>query len=142
MTLTRSHNGMIGGVAAGIAEALNLDATIVRIIFVLIAIFGGSGVLIYLVLWALIPARRAAPSPRTGSGRPRPGTTSEATRANSPPPTTSEPHNEAPPAEAGGARSFHSHSMVPGGLLVMSSATRLTSGHSLVMRLEIFSNSS
>ena len=55
MTLTRSHNGMIGGVAAGIAEALNLDATIVRIIFVLIAIFGGSGVLIYLVLWALIP---------------------------------------------------------------------------------------
>lgn len=36
----------------------------------------------------------------------------------------------------------YSHSMVPGGLLVMSTTTRFTSGHSLVIRFEIFSNSS
>lgn len=36
----------------------------------------------------------------------------------------------------------HSHSMVPGGLLVMSSTTRLTSGTSLVMRVEIRSSTS
>jgi hypothetical protein len=36
----------------------------------------------------------------------------------------------------------YSHSMVPGGLLVMSSTTRLTSGTSLVMRVEMRSSTS
>src|SRR5699024_4759149 len=36
----------------------------------------------------------------------------------------------------------HSHSMVPGGLLVTSRTTRFTSGTSLVMRVEIFSSTS
>lgn len=36
----------------------------------------------------------------------------------------------------------YSHSMVAGGLLVMSKTTRLTSAHSLVIRVEIFSSSS
>ena len=36
----------------------------------------------------------------------------------------------------------HSHSMVPGGLLVTSSTTRLTSGTSLVIRVEIRSSTS
>ena len=36
----------------------------------------------------------------------------------------------------------HSHSMVPGGLLVMSSATRLTSRTSLVIRVEILASTS
>ena len=37
---------------------------------------------------------------------------------------------------------FHSHSMVPGGLLVTSNTTRLTSRTSLVMRVEIRAMSS
>ena len=36
----------------------------------------------------------------------------------------------------------YSHSMVPGGLLVMSSVTRFTSRTSLVMRVEIFASTS
>ncbi len=36
----------------------------------------------------------------------------------------------------------HSHSIVPGGLLVMSRVTRLTSGTSLVIRVEIVSSTS
>ena len=36
----------------------------------------------------------------------------------------------------------YSHSMVPGGLLVMSSTTRLTSGTSLVIRVEMRSSTS
>ncbi len=40
------------------------------------------------------------------------------------------------------AEKGHSHSMVPGGLLVISSATRLTSGTSLVMRVEMRSSTS
>lgn len=61
MSLTRSRNGIIGGVAAGIARSLNVDPTIVRIAFVLVSIFAGGGVLIYLVLWAVIP-REGDPS--------------------------------------------------------------------------------
>ena len=38
--------------------------------------------------------------------------------------------------------SSHSHSMVPGGLLVTSSTTRLTSGTSLVTRVEILASTS
>lgn len=41
-------------------------------------------------------------------------------------------------AESSGAGD-HSHSMVPGGLLVMSTTTRFTSGTSLVMRVEMIS---
>ena len=55
MNLTRSRNGMIGGVAAGIAEATNVDVTIVRIAFILVSIFAGGGLLVYLILWAVIP---------------------------------------------------------------------------------------
>ena len=47
----------------------------------------------------------------------------------------------APAGPSSGEQSFrlagHSHSMVPGGLLVQSSTTRLTSGTELVIRLEM-----
>lgn len=55
MKLTRSNNGMIGGVASGIAAYLKLDPTVVRIAFILIALFAGGGVLLYLILWAVLP---------------------------------------------------------------------------------------
>jgi phage shock protein C len=54
--LTRSSDDrMIAGVAAGIAEYLNLDPTLVRLIFVLLFFMGGNGVLIYLILWLVMP---------------------------------------------------------------------------------------
>ncbi|MCA9969968.1 MAG: PspC domain-containing protein [Anaerolineales bacterium] len=54
--LTRSTNDrMIAGVAAGLAEYMNLDPSLVRLIFVLLALFGGPGLLIYLVLWIVMP---------------------------------------------------------------------------------------
>lgn len=55
MKLTRSRNGMIGGVAGGIATYLKLDPTLIRIAFVLVSLFAGGGVLLYLILWAVIP---------------------------------------------------------------------------------------
>lgn len=55
MKLTRSSNGMIGGVAAGIAKAIDVDVTIIRIAFLLVSIFAGGGLLVYLLLWAVIP---------------------------------------------------------------------------------------
>ncbi|MCP4361283.1 MAG: PspC domain-containing protein [Chloroflexi bacterium] len=54
--LTRSTDDrMIAGVAAGVAEYLNIDPVLVRILFVLLALAGGPGVLIYLVLWLVMP---------------------------------------------------------------------------------------
>ena len=48
----------IGGVCAGLADYFNIDVTLVRALF-LVALFGfGSGVLLYIILWAVIPERK------------------------------------------------------------------------------------
>jgi phage shock protein PspC (stress-responsive transcriptional regulator) len=55
--LYRSSNDvMIGGVAAGLAKYLNIDPTIVRLLFVLMVVVGGSGVLLYIILWIVLPS--------------------------------------------------------------------------------------
>jgi phage shock protein PspC (stress-responsive transcriptional regulator) len=46
---------MIGGVCGGIAEYFDFDSTIVRLIFVLLFFWGGSGFLAYLICWIIIP---------------------------------------------------------------------------------------
>lgn len=58
----RRDEAMCAGVAAGIARHLGLDATLIRVLFVLGAAFGGNGALLYLVLWGLTPVegRRSA----------------------------------------------------------------------------------
>jgi phage shock protein PspC (stress-responsive transcriptional regulator) len=61
--LQRSReNRMIAGVCGGIAEWLGWDPTLVRILFVLVSIFSAAfpGILIYLILWILMPNREDA----------------------------------------------------------------------------------
>jgi phage shock protein C len=48
-------NRVIAGVAGGLGDFFNVDATLVRLIFILITIFGGGGVLLYIILWLIIP---------------------------------------------------------------------------------------
>lgn len=45
----------VAGVAGGLGAYLGIDPVILRILFVVLAIFGGSGLLLYLVAWLLIP---------------------------------------------------------------------------------------
>ncbi|MCF8231486.1 MAG: PspC domain-containing protein [Bacteroidales bacterium] len=52
-----TSNQVIGGVCSGLGTYLNIDPVIVRIIFVLLAIFGGGGLIIYILLWIFVPAR-------------------------------------------------------------------------------------
>lgn len=52
-------NKVIAGVAGGLGEYFNIDPTIIRIIFILLTIFGGSGLIIYIVLWLVIPSKSA-----------------------------------------------------------------------------------
>lgn len=49
--------GMIGGVCAGLAEYLNADPTVIRLVFVLLALAGMSGVLIYIIMWLIVPVK-------------------------------------------------------------------------------------
>lgn len=46
---------MIGGVAAGLGEYLNIDSTLVRLGFVALALMGGPGFVIYLIMWLVVP---------------------------------------------------------------------------------------
>ena len=47
-------NAMVGGVAAGIAEYFDLDPTLIRLVWVLL-LFTGTGLLLYLIAWIVIP---------------------------------------------------------------------------------------
>ncbi|MER7542712.1 PspC domain-containing protein [Spirillospora sp. NPDC127506] len=55
-------NRMLAGVCAGAAEFLGIDVNIVRIGLVVFNLFGGAGVGLYLIGWALIPEEGAATS--------------------------------------------------------------------------------
>ena len=48
---------ILGGVASGLANYMNIDPAIIRIAFALLALFVGSGFLIYLILWIVLPSR-------------------------------------------------------------------------------------
>ncbi|GAB2694410.1 hypothetical protein GCM10027037_17400 [Mucilaginibacter koreensis] len=48
----------IGGVCAGLAEYLNTDVSIIRVLFLLSFVFGhGAGFLLYIVMWIVLPKR-------------------------------------------------------------------------------------
>lgn len=49
------YNRKIAGVCAGFARAYGWDLTMVRLVLVLLVIFGGTGVLAYLICWIVIP---------------------------------------------------------------------------------------
>ena len=51
-----TQNRMIAGVCAGLAEYLNIDPTIVRVIWALVAL-SGAGILAYLVCALIIPEK-------------------------------------------------------------------------------------
>jgi phage shock protein PspC (stress-responsive transcriptional regulator) len=46
---------MLGGVCGGLSAYLRIDATFVRIFFVLLALADGIGVLLYMILWFVLP---------------------------------------------------------------------------------------
>lgn len=54
--LVRSQTDrIVAGVAGGIASVFNIDPLLVRIAFLALALFNGFGVIVYLVLWLLVP---------------------------------------------------------------------------------------
>ena len=54
--LTKSRtNKVISGVCGGVAQYLNLDPTIVRVVWALITFFGGSGIILYIICAIVMP---------------------------------------------------------------------------------------
>ena len=48
-------NRQVAGVCGGLAEHFNVDATLIRVLFVVLAVLGGSGLLLYVAMWIIIP---------------------------------------------------------------------------------------
>jgi phage shock protein C len=54
--LRRSRNDRwIGGVCGGIAVSTGIESWIWRLIFVVLALYGGAGLLLYILLWIFVP---------------------------------------------------------------------------------------
>jgi len=65
--LTRSRTDrMIAGVCGGFAAYSGIDVNIVRLVMVLLAVLGGTGVLLYLVAWVIVPVDDAAQAAGNG----------------------------------------------------------------------------
>jgi phage shock protein PspC (stress-responsive transcriptional regulator) len=45
----------LGGVCGGLAKVTGLESWILRLVFVLVTMLGGAGVLIYLLMWIFVP---------------------------------------------------------------------------------------
>lgn len=55
--LYRSSNRILAGVCGGIAEYLNIDPTVVRVLYIILSFFSAAfpGLLLYLILLLFIP---------------------------------------------------------------------------------------
>jgi phage shock protein PspC (stress-responsive transcriptional regulator) len=60
--LRSSRGAMVAGVCAGLAERFEISVTVIRLIFVVSFLFGfGTSLLIYVVLWAVMPREEDVP---------------------------------------------------------------------------------
>ena len=63
--LYRSNtNKMVAGVCAGVAEYFDVDVSLVRLLWALMILFGGSGLLLYVIGWVIIPERDGTEEPK------------------------------------------------------------------------------
>jgi phage shock protein C len=55
--LRRSRNRFLAGVCGGLAQWLGWDATLVRVLFVLVSVLSAAfpGILVYVILWVVMP---------------------------------------------------------------------------------------
>lgn len=69
--LFRDTDGaVLGGICAGIANYFNMDVVIIRILFVIIGLFGGFGIPLYIILWFIIPRAETTIDRLRMKGRP------------------------------------------------------------------------
>ncbi len=52
------NNRVIGGVCGGIAEYVNTDPTLIRLLWVLATLIWGAGLFAYIIAWIIIPEKK------------------------------------------------------------------------------------
>src|ERR1051326_1356716 len=50
-----SRGKNLGGVCGGLAEYFDMDPTLVRVLWLLVVLCGGTGILLYVILWLVLP---------------------------------------------------------------------------------------
>jgi phage shock protein C len=50
-----STDKKLGGVCAGLADYFDMDRTLVRVLWLLVVLCGGTGILLYVILWIVLP---------------------------------------------------------------------------------------
>lgn len=65
-----NEKGVLGGVSAGLATFWGVDVMTVRIIFILALITFGTGIFVYVVLWAIIPEAKTLTDKMQMEGQP------------------------------------------------------------------------
>jgi phage shock protein C len=58
----------LAGVCGGLAQYLNLDVTLIRVLFVVLALLGGPGIVIYGVMWLVVPVEPEGAAYQRGGG--------------------------------------------------------------------------
>lgn len=53
--LYRTRNGIVAGVCSGLAEFFGLDTALLRIATLILILFGGLSLWVYIILWILVP---------------------------------------------------------------------------------------
>jgi len=48
-------DSMLGGVCGGLGEYLGVDSTLIRLAFVLLTLWGGHGLLLYIIMLIVVP---------------------------------------------------------------------------------------
>jgi phage shock protein PspC (stress-responsive transcriptional regulator) len=164
----RGSDRFIGGVCSGLAEGLHVDPLWVRLAFVALAFVQGIGVVLYVVLWVIMPERsKDRPAGRNAfdsmaadvkrawadlqsqfGGRTPAGTSTSATPTPAAPPAAADP-NAPVPAQAAqvvppaapseqARPATHNQSLVAGVILVLIGLAFLASNTGLVTWSEIW----
>ncbi len=55
--LYRTRNGVFAGVCGGIAEFFGLNASTIRWVTLLLILFGGLSIWVYIILWLIVPKK-------------------------------------------------------------------------------------
>ena len=71
-TLYRTENDkMIGGVCGGLGKYFEIDPTIVRLLFALLFFGFGSGLMVYVLMWILMPDEKMLQERKQQSSKPQ-----------------------------------------------------------------------
>ena len=69
-------NHILGGVCGGLGDYFRLDPVLIRLIWLILILFGGIGLILYIIAWVIIPleeeepAKKPLPEPQgVGKGR-------------------------------------------------------------------------